>query len=78
MKIKINKDILIWAREELNLYQEIVANKVGRKLEDVQAWEMEMTTLHMHNSKNFHIRYKKNVSNILFSRTSLGIFPKLS
>ncbi len=70
MKIKINKDILIWAREELNLYQEIVANKVGRKLEDVQAWEMEMTTLHMHNSKNFHIRYKKNVSNILFSRTS--------
>ena len=39
MKIKINKDILIWAREELNLSQEIVANKMGRKLEDVQAWE---------------------------------------
>ena len=39
MKIKINKDILIWAREELNLSQEIVANKMGRKLEDVQARE---------------------------------------
>ena len=39
MKIKINKDILIWARDELNLSQEIVANKMGRILEDVQAWE---------------------------------------
>ena len=44
MKIKINKDILIWAREELNLSQEIVANKMGRKLEDVQAWENGNTT----------------------------------
>lgn len=39
MKIKINKDVLIWAREELNLSQEIVANRMGKKVEEIQAWE---------------------------------------
>lgn len=39
MKVKVNNDILVWAREELNLSQEVVANKMGKKLEDIQAWE---------------------------------------
>lgn len=45
MKIKVNKDILVWAREELNLSQEMVATKMNRKLEEIQAWEMII--LHM-------------------------------
>lgn len=39
MKIKVNKDVLIWAREGLNLSQEIVANRMGKKVEEIQAWE---------------------------------------
>lgn len=39
MKIKVNKEILIWARQELNLSQDIVAKKMGKKIEDIQAWE---------------------------------------
>ena len=39
MKIKVNKEILIWARQELNLSQDIVAQRMGKKIEDIQAWE---------------------------------------
>lgn len=39
MKIKVNKDVLIWAREELNITQEEVANRMGRKIEDIVNWE---------------------------------------
>ena len=39
MKVKVNKEILIWAREELNLSQDIVAQRLGKKVEEIQAWE---------------------------------------
>ena len=39
MKVKINNKVLIWARQELNLSQDIVAQRLGKKVEDIQAWE---------------------------------------
>lgn len=39
MKIRVNKEILIWAREELNLSQQEVASRMDRKIEEIQAWE---------------------------------------
>lgn len=39
MKIRVNNEILIWAREEINLSQQEVANKMDRSIEDIQAWE---------------------------------------
>ena len=39
MKIKINNDILVWARQELNITQEEVADSMGRNIEDIVNWE---------------------------------------
>ncbi len=39
MKIKINNDILVWARQELNITQEEVADRMGRNIEDIVNWE---------------------------------------
>ena len=39
MKIRVNNEILIWARQELNLSQDIVAQRMGKRIEDIQAWE---------------------------------------
>lgn len=39
MKIKVNNNILAWARKELNISQEEVANKIGRKIDDIVNWE---------------------------------------
>lgn len=39
MKIKVNNDILVWARQELNITQEEVADKMGRNIEDIINWE---------------------------------------
>lgn len=39
MKIKVNNDILVWARQELNITQEEVADRMGRNIEDIVNWE---------------------------------------
>lgn len=39
MKIKVNNDILVWARQELNITQEEVADRMGRNIEDIINWE---------------------------------------
>lgn len=39
MKIKVNNDILVWARQELNITQEELANRMGRNIEDIVNWE---------------------------------------
>ena len=39
MKVRVNHEMLIWAREQLNLSQDEVARRSGRKIEDIQAWE---------------------------------------
>ncbi len=39
MKIKVNNDILVWARQALNITQEEVANRMGRNIEDIVNWE---------------------------------------
>ena len=39
MKIKVNNDILVWARQELNITQEEVADRMGRNNEDIINWE---------------------------------------
>lgn len=39
MKIKVNKEILIWARQELNLSRDILAQRLEKNVEDIQAWE---------------------------------------
>lgn len=39
MKVKVNNNILIWARKEQNLSQELVAKKMGKEITDIQAWE---------------------------------------
>lgn len=39
MKVKVNEKVLTWARQELNLSQDIVARRMGKKIEDIQAWE---------------------------------------
>ena len=39
MKIKVNNDILVWARQELNITQEEVADRIGRNIEDIINWE---------------------------------------
>lgn len=41
MKIKVNNDILVWARQELNITQEEVADRMGRNIEDIINWEEE-------------------------------------
>ena len=39
MKIKVNNDIIVWARQELNITQEEVADRMGRNIEDIVNWE---------------------------------------
>ena len=39
MKIKVNNAILVWARQELNITQEEVADRMGRNIEDIINWE---------------------------------------
>lgn len=39
MKIKVNNEVLIWAREELNISQDEVARRMGKKVEDIANWE---------------------------------------
>lgn len=39
MKIKVNNDILVWTRQELNITQEEVADRMGRNIEDIINWE---------------------------------------
>ena len=38
MKIKVNNDILVWARQELNITLEEVADRMGRNIEDIINW----------------------------------------
>lgn len=39
MKIKVNNDILVWARQELNITQKEVADRMERNIEDIINWE---------------------------------------
>ena len=39
MKVKINNEVLIWAREELNISQEEAARRIGKEIEDIKKWE---------------------------------------
>lgn len=39
MKVKINNEVLIWAREELNISQEEAARRIGKGIEDIKKWE---------------------------------------
>lgn len=39
MKIKVNNNILVWARKSLNLSQDIVAKRMGKNVETIRNWE---------------------------------------
>ena len=77
MKVKVNKDILVWAREELNLSQEVVANKMGRKIEEIQAWEngTDFPT-YVQLEKLSYTVYKKPLAIFFFPEPPKNIKPK--
>ena len=42
MKIKVNNDILVWARQELNITQEEVADRMGRNIEEKKQLQLQL------------------------------------